>query len=166
MMKVKLSTLALPGLALLLVAWWFIQGRGSAPDGATSPSTALPVAASPIPHAPVARPVGQVPGYTAPPLESLTPAQVAELRRAEVERSAKSEPPKTFVGIDGKTHALEYNGSAKFDARQEARETRRALLMRQLMADPQRFARDNQLSLKEVQWIVDGTSDFPDRLLD
>lgn len=166
MMKVKLSTVALPVLALLLVAWWFIQGRGSAPEEVASPSATVPVVPSPVSQAPVARPAGQVPGYTAPPIESFTAAEVAELHRAEVERSAKSEPPKTFVGIDGKTHALEYNSSAKSDARQEARDIRRALLMRQLMADPQRFARDNQLSLKEVQWIVDGTSDFPDRLLD
>ncbi|OGT59133.1 MAG: hypothetical protein A3E01_20065 [Gammaproteobacteria bacterium RIFCSPHIGHO2_12_FULL_63_22] len=166
MMKMKLSSLVLPALALLLAAWWFLQDRPLAPDGEAGPDASVPVATPTVAPAPVARPVGQVPGYTAPPIESLTPAEVAQLHRAEVERSAKSEPPKTFVGIDGKTHAFEYNSSAKSSAKEEAREVRRALLMRQLMADPQRFARENKLTLKEVQWIVDGDSDFPDRLLD
>ena len=166
MMKVKLSRVVLPALALVLVAWWFVQGRASAPEAAARQEAGVSAQASTSRPAPAAKPVGQVPGYSAPPIESFTPAEVAELHRAEVERSATSEPPKTFVGIDGQTHAFEYNASAKSSAKEDAREVRRALLIRQLMADPQRFARENKLTLKEVQWIVDGDSDFPDRLLD
>jgi hypothetical protein len=166
MTKLKLSGVVLPVLALLLVAWWFVQGRASAPDGSSIGGAPVSAQASLSRPAPAAKPVGQVPGYSAPPIESFTAAEVAELHRAEVERSAKSDPPKTFVGIDGKTHAFEYNTSAQSSAKEDARAVRRALLMRQLMADPQRFARENKLTLKEVQWIVDGDSDFPDRLLD
>ena len=39
-------------------------------------------------------------------------------------------------------------------------------LARELEADPARFARDHHLSLKQVQWIVDGETDFPDSLLE
>ena len=146
MMKVKLSRLVLPVLALLLVAWWFVQGRPSAPVGAAGQPAAVPAATSTLRSAPAAKPAATLPGYSAPPIESFTPAEVAELHRVEIERSAKSEPPKTFVGIDGKTHAFEYNSSTKSAGKQQAREDRRSLLMRQLMADPQRFARDNQLT--------------------
>ena len=38
--------------------------------------------------------------------------------------------------------------------------------MRELEADPARFAREHRLSLKQVQWIADGETDFPDELLE
>jgi hypothetical protein len=38
--------------------------------------------------------------------------------------------------------------------------------MRELEADPARFAREHKLSLKQVQWIADGDADFPDELLE
>lgn len=165
-MKVSFPKVFLPALALLLVGWWLF-GR-STPTALPAAPEQAPVAIEPVQPvlAPVTHPTAQVPGYSAPPIESMTPSEVAALRAAEVERSAKSQPPKTFVGIDGKQHVLQYNQTAQSRAIEESREVRRALLMKQMMADPQRFARDNRLSLKEVQWILDGDSDFPDRMLE
>lgn len=168
-MKLTLSKILLPVAALLLVGGWIVRETGSpVPPPADSASVTPPVTLGPggATTGPLTRPAGQIPGYSAPPIETATPAEVAALLQAEVERSARSEPPKTFVGIDGKPKTFQYNKTQESAAREEARDIRRKLLMQQLSADPQRFARDNQLTLKEVQWIVDGTSDFPDRLLD
>lgn len=165
-MKLSVPKVLFPALALLLVAWWLFGRETTTPLPAVRQDVPAGVGQGPSNVSLVTHPVGQVPGYTAPPIESMTPGEVAALREAEVERSAKSEPPRTFVGIDGKQHVLQYNGSAKSRAIDDAREVRRTLLMKQLMADPQRFARDNRLTLKEVQWILDGDSDFPDRMLD
>lgn len=168
-MKLTASKIVLPAAALLLVAWWIVREPASPEaEDASRESLALPEPADPdaMTKSATLQPAGQIPGYSAPPIQTATPAEVAALVQAEIDRSARSEPPKTFIGIDGKPKTFQYNTTPEQAAREDARDARRRLLMQQLKADPQRFAHDNQLTLKEVQWIVDGTGDFPDRMLD
>lgn len=103
--------------------------------------------------------------YVPPDIASATPAEVQAMRNAEVERSAASAPVASFKDIDGKTRRFNYASDQERIAAARQQE-RRELLMRELQADPAGFAREHQLSLKEVQWIVDGDADFPDRLLE
>ena len=161
-----------PAIAIGLLAWWWTGSDRV--DAGSAPETAAGNAAAPAtpPATPAVR-VSQavIPGgYVAPRLEDATPLEIEAMRSAEVERSAGSpEPPASFFGADGKRHPFQYNQSSKLSkttAEEEDREVRRKLLMQQLRADPQKFARDNNLATKEAQWILDGTEDFPDRLLD
>jgi hypothetical protein len=124
-------------------------------------STAVPAGTTRTPL-----PANRIPGYTAPPIETATPAEIDALVSAEVARSAKSVTPKTYVGIDGKPHQIQYNGAGQSATEELRREDRRKVLMDELKANPAAFARSHDLSMKEVGWILDGSSDFPERLLD
>ena len=152
----------------LLAWWWIAESAPEAPEPAPSSMLARP-AVQPSTH-PVATAgsAAIIPGgFVAPMLEDATPLELEQMREAEVARSAQSaEPPKSFVGADGRQHPFQYNGSAQSGATEQAREVRRKLLMQQLRADPVGFAKANSLVAKEVQWILDGSEDFPERLLD
>ena len=169
MAKSSVLRLLLPASALLLVGVWF--RFASQPPSAPAQlvpdapvSTAESFAPMAVPSEAPGR-VGQVPGYSPPPIESASPAEIVALKQAEADHSAAAVAPATYVGIDGKRHAMQYN-SPDAGAEQAAREERRQLLMAQLMADPQKFAKAHGLALKEVGWILDGKTDFPDRLFE
>lgn len=161
-----------PAVAAALLAWWW-TGRDQA-DSKATPETASAKAISPaVSQVPLVSPASKaiIPGgFVAPRLEVATPTEIGAMRAAEVERSAGSpEPPGSFTGVDGKRHAFQYNQTSRLSPAaviEEARDVRRKLLMQQLRASPQGFARDHQLAAKQVQWILDGSEDFPDRLLD
>lgn len=152
----------------LLAWWWFADRESEAPEPVQDIALASPVVEPRSDRIVADGSSTVIPGgYVAPKLEDATPLEVEQLREAEVTRSAQSpEPPKSFVGADGKRHPFQYNGSAQSSAIEDARDARRKLLMQQLRADPVGFARTNKLAKKEVQWILDGTEDFPERLLD
>lgn len=158
----------IPVLVLaLLAAWWWRQE--SAEGGGTAVVQAADTAAgtAPVPGSPAAAPAPILPGgYVGPDPASLTPAEREAFHDAEVERSAAAPAPKTYKDIDGKQRAFRYPDAAAAESAERMRQARREQLMRELEADPQRFARTHGLSLKQVQWIVDGETDFPDRLLD
>lgn len=151
------------GAALFLSGWWLGRAGPKPAAPATPVVEARPVVVA-TPSMPVPSAVGAG-NYVPPDIANATPAEVQAMRQAEVERSAASAPVASFRGIDGKTHSFRYDAAQDRIAAARQQE-RRELLMRELQADPARFARDHQLSLKEVQWIVDGDADFPDRLLE
>ena len=139
--------------------WWAARRQPPGAD-APAPDAAVPAHDDPsVARAPAA--LG-----TAADLPVLTPAERQALGAAEVERSAAAEPPRTFKGIDGKPKAFRYPDPVASESAERTRQARRDRLMRELEADPARFARDHHLSLKQVQWIVDGETDFPDSLLE
>jgi hypothetical protein len=164
----KLSWL-LPAAALALVfAWWLRPTReyaGSQVASVPSPaeSGVSPPARRP---APSAEDVVLPGGYVGPDPASLTPAEREALVVAEVAASATAAAPARYTGIDGKPKAFAYPDDASAASAESARADRRASLRRELAADPAAFARRHQLTAKEVQWIVDGETDFPDRLLE
>lgn len=160
-----------PVIATGLLAWWWFADRPSqvpSPVQAEAEAAAATTDALRTDRIEPARAQATIPGgFVAPRLEDVTPLEVEQLRDAEVTRSAQSpEPPKTFVGADGKRQPFLYNGSSQSSAVEDGREDRRKLLMQQLRADPVGFARTHELAEKEVRWILDGTEDFPERLLD
>jgi hypothetical protein len=151
------------GVALFLSGWWLgREGRPAAP-AAEPPAVISSPTLDSLPRPPPPAAVGNG-NYLPPDIATATPAEVQAMRDAEVERSAASVPKATYKGIDGKTHSFHYDAAQDRIAAARQQE-RREMLMRELQADPARFAREHQLSLKEVQWIVDGDADFPDRLL-
>jgi hypothetical protein len=160
----------IPVLVLALLAgWWWRKdtavGEGAAGSGVAAGPEAAD-RAGPAPRA-AATPERVLPGgYVGPDLASLSPAERAALRDAEVERSAAAPPPRTFKDIDGRQRAFRYPDPVAAESAERRRQSRREQLMLELEADPARFARTHRLSLKQVQWIVDGETDFPDRLLD
>ena len=153
-------------LVLLLVfaaglglGWWL--GRDNASTGAVPARTAAAPNGAAAPSLPQAEAAVGDRG-----LPALTPAERQALQAQEVERSSAAEPPRTYKGIDGKPRAFRYPDPVAAESAERTRQARREQLMRQLEADPARFAREHNLSLKQVQWIVDGESDFPDELLE
>jgi hypothetical protein len=160
-----------PLVAAGLLGWWWLQSRAPepAPSEAVVPSAIVATpAAAPARAKPGADSERVIPGgFGAPSLETATPVEVESMRRAEAARSvAAPAPPRSYIGADGKKHAFAYEQSAQDNARELALADRRALLMAQLRADPGGFARKHGLSAKEAKWILDGETDFPERLLD
>lgn len=159
-----------PVLVLALLAGWWWRNESSVDEGVAGvAAAAYPEAAAPTGPAPraTATPARVLPGgYVAPNLASLSPAEREALRDAEVERSAAAAPPRTFKDIDGRQRPFRYPDPVAAESAERLRQARRDQLMLELEADPARFARNHRLSLKQVQWIVDGETDFPDRLLD
>ena len=157
-----------PVIASCLLALWFVDRPRQAPAQVHVSAPAVPALNL---RAGRNEPAGSSAifpgGHVAPKLDDATPLEIEQLREAEVARSAKSpEPPKSYLGADGNRHAFQYNGSAQSSAVEDARDVGRKLLMQQLRADPVGFARTHKLAAKEVQWILDGAEDFPERLLD
>ena len=152
----------------LLAAWWWRDGPGAAAEDPPAPE-AVPAVHADTANRPSIGPA-QTPvlpgGYVGPDPSSLSPAERDALRDAEVERSAAAPPPATFKDIDGRRKAFRYPDPVAAESAERTRQARREQLMRELEADPARFARTHGLSLKQVQWIVDGETDFPDRLLE
>lgn len=160
-----------PAMVVGLTLWWWLQSRSPEPEPAVIPVLEQ-VAPASAPATVMRSPAGEsarrvIPGgFDLPPADSATPAEIESLREAEVERSAASPlPPRSFTGPDGKPREFAYGG-AEERAREQAQADRRSLLMARLRADPRAFGREHRLSAKEVQWILDGSTDFPDRLLD
>lgn len=82
----------------------------------------------------------------------------------EIANSAAAEPPKTYLGPDGRPHAFDYSKPGQ-DLVEQARQMRRRQLMAELMANPAAFAAAHNLDQKQVRWIADGESDFSEDLL-
>ena len=149
------------GLALLAAAAW--QWRTQAEHTA---------AGSDMAQFPASPPASAVPGAgaqaaprTVAPV-TLSSADREALLAREARASAAAQPPRTYRGIDGKPHAFAYKDPVAAASEEGMRQARREALMRELAADPAAFARKHRLSLKQVQWIVDGETDFPDELLE
>lgn len=160
-----------PALAAGLLGWWWLQSRTLEPapsEAAAAPSAIAESVAPAVRATPGADRERILPGgFNLPALESATPSEVRSLRQAEAARSAAAlAPPRSYTGVDGKQHALDYERSGEVRNHELALAARRDLLMTQLKADPQGFARTHGLSAKEVQWILEGETDFPERLLD
>lgn len=159
----------IPVLVLaLLAAWWWRDrsgaGAGIAPASRDAEPAQVDSYARPSPPP---APTPALPGgYVGPDPSSLSPAERDALRNAEVERSAAAAAPATYKDIDGRRKAFRYPEPVVAESAERTRQARREQLMRELEADPARFARTHGLSLKQVQWIVDGETDFPDRLLE
>lgn len=159
----------IPVLVLaLLAAWWWrdqaLLGEGVGDPVATGGTMPFETAGG---AEKTRAPTPVLPGaYVGPDPGSLTPAERDALGDAEVERSAAAPPPATFKDIDGRQRAFRRPDPVAADSAERTRQARRDQLMLELEADPARFARTHGLSLKQVQWIVDGETDFPDRLLD
>jgi hypothetical protein len=154
-----------PVLPLLLVfalgmgAGWWLARRGAPPAAPATVSAGSAGAASTTPAASRS----PTPDTGLPPL---TPQERQALEAQEVQRSVVAEPPRTYRGIDGKPKAFRYPDPVAAESAERTRQARREQLMRELEADPARFAREHKLSLKQVQWIADGDADFPDELLE
>jgi hypothetical protein len=103
-----------------------------------------------------------------PPVDvaSLTPGERKALADREARISAAAAPVAVGKGIDGKPRAFQYPGTQQAVVAERNRQARRERLMVELEADPAHFARAHQLSLDDVRWIVEGETDFPDRLLE
>jgi hypothetical protein len=147
--------------ALALVGWWLAarNGRATAPAGTALPARVAGGEGADVPAV--------LPGNAeAPPAVVLSPAEREALLAAEAERSVKAAPPATYKGIDGRQHAFRYPDPVAAESAERTRQARREQLLRELEADPAGFARAHGLSLKQVQWIVDGETDFPDALLE
>jgi hypothetical protein len=167
----RMHSWILPVAALALVlAWWLwpANERATPARNPATASTSTPASASRTARAPTpgSGDVELPGGYVGPDPASLTPAEREALVAAEVAVSAAAEPPARYIGIDGKPKAFSYADDAAAARTEAARADRRASLRRELDADPAAFARRHQLSAKEVQWIVDGETDFPDRLIE
>lgn len=154
--------------AALLLAWWlWSPDRRPAPPGDPTTAPAAAVAPRATPSRPPAPADVTLPGgYVGPDPASLTPAERQALVAAEVAASAAAPPPAQYTGMNGKPKAFAYPDDASAARAEAARGERRASLRRELTADPAAFAHRHQLSAKEVQWILDGETDFPDRLLE
>lgn len=149
-----------------LVAAWL--ANRSAPH-AVAPRPALapaPAAGSNAPPAVVAPRPTYPGGFVAHEAASLTPVERQALRQHEAAASAAAPAVAGFTGIDGKPRAFRYPDAHEAEAAERARQARRDQLMVELGADPAAFARNHRLSLDEVRAIVDGDTDFPDRLLE
>lgn len=161
-----LSAVLLASAALSLLWWYLLGSRPSGPGPSDVPriegSPPGNVATGAPPRAPVA--YTDQTGYRPPDLSTATPAEMQAIHDAEARNSAAAQPPRTYKGMDGKPKAFDYNDD-KAAAEEALREVRRGQLMQELSRDPKAFAIKYKLSLKEVQWIVDGDTDFPDRLL-
>ena len=157
--------LGLLALALVAYGWWRLRPPPAAATPSAVPAPAeLPAAR--VPPATKGNPLANTPGgYVGPDPASLSPAERAAMQNAEVERSATATPPTSYRGIDGKPKVFQYPDPAATASAERNRQAIREQLMRELAADPARFAREHHLSLKQVQWIVDGEADFPDELL-
>lgn len=140
----------------LAVGAWY--GRNSAPPTAASPDPAL--ARTPVASVPA------TPASGAPEPPPLTVAERQALQVQEAAHSTAAPPAASYRGIDGKPRAFRYPDPLAAESAERNRQARREQLMRELAADPARFAREHGLSLKQVQWIVDGEADFPDEMLE
>ena len=146
------------GLALLAAAAW--QWRTQADREAAGAGFPPAPSASDVAGAgPLATPAAVAPA-------ALSPADREALLAREARASAAAQPPRTYRGIDGKPRAFAYKDPVAAASEEGMRQARREALMRELAADPAAFARKYRLSLKQVQWIVDGETDFPDELLE
>jgi hypothetical protein len=92
-----------------------------------------------------------------------TPAQLSA--REQANKATAPPPPITYVGPDGKKHAFQYR-KPSLDPRERNRDIRRKLLMEELTANPDAFARNYGLNTKEVRWIAEGSAEFPESLLE
>jgi hypothetical protein len=166
--RYKFSWLLPAAAVALVLAWWLWPTRGH--DALQDAPAPAPVEASVSPAARVSAPGAEdvvLPGgYVGPDPASLMPTERQALVAAEVAASAAAEAPAQYTGIDGKPRAFAYPDDASAARAEAARADRRASLRRELAADPAAFARRHRLTAKEVQWIVDGETDFPDRLLE
>ena len=153
--------------AFVLALWWYFWGSEpsvpAAPDVTSLQSDATPEARA-LPAHPATVAYADQTGYVPPDLATATPAEIQAIHDAEVRNSAAAEAPKTYKGIDGKPKAFSYN-DARAEAEEVVRDARRQQLMQELKRDPSAFARKYGMASKEAQWILDGTTDFPDRLL-
>jgi hypothetical protein len=150
----------------LLGVWFFRGGQPSSvlPSNAATLEPAQPgsSAAAPAPSAPVA--YTDQTGFVPPDLATATQAEVQAIHEAEVRNSAAAPPPASFKDTNGKPKAFKYN-DAGAEAEDAVLDVRRQQLMQELRRDPKAFARKYELAAKEVQWIQDGETDFPVRLL-
>jgi hypothetical protein len=154
-----------PLLPLLVVfalglglGWWL---------GRSDPADAAPAQVAPAgPAVPAASSGARLAPVADAGLPPLTPQEREAFQAQEVERSAAAEAPRAYRGIDGKPKAFKYPDPVAAESAERTRQARREQLMRELEADPARFAREHRLSLKQVQWIADGETDFPDELLE
>jgi hypothetical protein len=140
------------------VGWWLAPRAEPATEAVTN--AAASAAEASVAPAPASIPAPDT------SLPILTPQERQAYEAQEVERSAAAEPPRAYRGIDGKPRAFRYPDPVSAESAERTRQARREQLMRELEADPARFARDHKLSLKQVQWIADGETDFPDELLE
>lgn len=110
---------------------------------------------------------GPVAGSYLPPDPSAAkPMDPAALRAAlaherEVSARAEAQPPKTFIGPDGKPHEIVYNQSWILSLTPTEREQYQAELMDQLKKDPEGFARLYNLNPKFVEEVAAGRKPFP-----
>ena len=93
------------------------------------------------------------------------PRTLEEAKRVESFTSAtrQAQPPQTYVGPDGKEHAIVYNQGLNLDS-QETRQLEREII-RDMRAHPEVFVGLHGLEMADVEAIVAGKKRLPRELL-
>lgn len=108
--------------------------------------------------------------YLPPNASSAKPLDPVALRAALAEErkiSARPEaqPPKTYIGPDGKPHEIVYNKSWILSLTPVEKEQYQAELMDQLKQNPQAFAKLYNLDPKFVEEVAAGRKPFPSAVM-
>jgi hypothetical protein len=101
-------------------------------------------------------------GSTSSDLRTLTPVQ-ASRREAQVSNTPPAQAPQTYVGPDGKEHAIVYNQGLNLDAR--GVQQMKAEIITDMRAHPDTFVGLYGLERSDVDAIVAGKKDLPKEML-
>ncbi|MBW8811655.1 MAG: hypothetical protein JF591_23155, partial [Lysobacter sp.] len=74
------------------------------------------------------------------------------------------QPPRTYVGPDGKPHEIVYNQGLNLSP--GAREQLKRELLAQMRKHPESVSRIYQISPADIAAVLAGTKAFPEKLLD
>ena len=123
---------------------------------AGSPSPAEPRAGTPAADGAIA------PSAIEPPGSAVPPAQAALAERV---RSAapQAQPPRTYVGPDGKPREIVYNQGLVLSS--GAREQLKQELLAQMRKHPDAVSQIYGVSRADIAAVLDGTKPFPESLL-
>lgn len=97
-----------------------------------------------------------------PVFRSMSPAQ-ATRREAQVSNTHPAQAPQTYVGPDGKEHAIVYNQGLNLDAR--GVQQMKAEIIKDMRAHPDVFVGLYGLERSDVDDIVAGKKDLPKEMV-
>ena len=144
-------------IAITAVAVKFAPRVGNEPTKAAAEQLPLPqdYSSSPV--------VGGIPAAeTRDQLKSLSPAQ-AQRREVQVSNRPPAQAPQTYVGPDGKEHAIAYNQGLNLDSR--GVQQMKAEIITDMRAHPEVFVGLYGLERSDVDAIVAGKKDLPKDML-
>lgn len=150
------ALLCVTAVILIALAWkpWHKDPPAYSRDAST-PATVSTPADSPKPAATAAE--------TAPVMTTTmrAAAVAAEHTRSA---SAQAQPPRNYIGPDGKQHEIVYNQGLNLSP--GAREQLKRELLAQMRKQPEAVSRIYQISPADIAAVVAGTKAFPEKLLD